>query len=149
MRGDSFTEDKIVTGAFREDIDDIMYGYGEQWGFPLTEQGMQEWVASVTHFWDADQGDDYPTNLDLVPYSDMPNAYKKIMRYFEGRIWGIVGDIKVNKINADGSRGEEFTLYFEDGKKGGYLEYLNLIHLYKTNRMGVRFPTIVDNRSWE
>ncbi len=61
----------VVTGAYREDEEDVLYGYP----FPYT---------SATHFWDADLGDNstfYPP-----PYNQLyENAYKKMQSYWTGR----------------------------------------------------------------
>lgn len=42
---DDYSSGKIVCGAFREDVTDILWGYGNAVN-PIT----QHWLASVTHF---------------------------------------------------------------------------------------------------
>lgn len=61
----------IVTGAYREDEEDVIYGYP----FPYT---------SATHFWDADLGDN--AGFNPPPHNKIyDNAYKKMLAYWSGR----------------------------------------------------------------
>ena len=50
----------IGTGAWREDIDDIVYGYKTSNIFP---PDVNDYTPSITHFWKADKGDDDRLNL--------------------------------------------------------------------------------------
>jgi hypothetical protein len=78
----------ITTGAWREDEEDPVYHYD-------IYNGLNYALVSITHFWDADQGD-FTENMfrlryqqpplppiidDIGPY---PNAYKKIRDYAYG-----------------------------------------------------------------
>lgn len=55
----------IVTGAYREDEEDVVYGYP----FPY---------VSATHFWDADLGDN--AGFNPPPHNRIyDNAYKKML----------------------------------------------------------------------
>jgi hypothetical protein len=61
----------VVTGAYREDEEDVVYGYP----FPY---------VSATHFWDADLGDN--AGFNPPPYNHIyENAYKKMQAYWSGR----------------------------------------------------------------
>ncbi len=97
-RGSDFVDGTICAGAYREDVQDIVYGYGEAWGIPLADPAAQEWIASVTHFWEADQGDNALTNLDLVPNLQIPNAYQKILRYFNDMWVGINSRVEARTV---------------------------------------------------
>lgn len=75
----------VVTGAWREDVDDPVWNVGSEFG------GLGcGFVSSATHFWDADAGDESTMNLandlDRCPYGngEIPNAYQKALRYYYG-----------------------------------------------------------------
>ncbi|MGH2569378.1 MAG: hypothetical protein ACRDGA_13655, partial [Bacteroidota bacterium] len=73
----------IVIGAFREDRDDPVWGYGWQ-GNPFGWQKPRE-TSSVTHFWDADHGNQYCTHFCFDPVLNCyPNAYEKALKYIYG-----------------------------------------------------------------
>ncbi|MBK8945433.1 MAG: T9SS type A sorting domain-containing protein [Ignavibacteriae bacterium] len=96
--GTPWTDGKIVAGAFREDEEDVIYHIGESIG----DVSRYAW-ASVSHFWNADDGPNALTNLSFLAGSDpKPNAYQKIMTYatsgngiyimvlcrLPGKVWG-------------------------------------------------------------
>ncbi len=62
----------VSLGAWREDMEDPVYGYS--FGY--------KWTPTCTHFWDADAGDDATTTLPLTPGA--PNAYTKARIYLFG-----------------------------------------------------------------
>lgn len=80
----------VMTGEIREDLQDVIYGYGpesDHW-FPTTLSGI--WTsaptATVTHFWKADYGEDYQTPNLYWPkwWITYPNAYTKARKYLYG-----------------------------------------------------------------
>ena len=77
--GVPWSDGKVVAGAFREDEEDVVYKYGSD---ALTYPTRIAW-SSVTHFWQADYGDNALTNIDWGG-TDIPNAYQKIMLYANG-----------------------------------------------------------------
>jgi hypothetical protein len=68
----------IVIGAFREDEEDIVYGYG----------GVGNINVSNTHFWKADDGDNvlttFPSIISII--GSFPNAFVKTKKYIVWRI---------------------------------------------------------------
>ncbi len=70
-----FIEGKIVTGAYREDVEDVVYGNG----YPNT---------SSTHFWNPDDGDG--SHFCNIINQCFPNAYEKALKYINGG-WEVVG----------------------------------------------------------
>ena len=77
----------ITTGAWREDEEDVVYNYDVYQGIP----GVNYALVSITHFWDADDGD-LTQNMFPIKVNDMltvtigpyPNAYEKLLKYAEG-----------------------------------------------------------------
>ena len=138
-RGSDFVDGTICTGAYREDVQDIVYGYGEAWGIPAADQTAQEWLASVTHFWEADQGDDAPTNLDWVPNLQIPNAYQKILRYFNDMWIGINSRVEARTV-----QGEQVRLYTVAGNEGANMHYNSIIELFKSGKMYVPFAIVLN-----
>jgi len=74
----------LTTGAWREDVEDPVFGY------KLHNLLNNYSLVSISHFWDADQGD-LNTNLFRVnpigiPFNIGPyeNSYDKLMRYVNG-----------------------------------------------------------------
>ncbi|MCP5063961.1 MAG: T9SS type A sorting domain-containing protein [Ignavibacteriae bacterium] len=102
-----WTSEKIVAGAYREDLEEIVYNYDLS---VLTE--------TITHFWDADQGD---LSTITAMGEDIENAYQKARVY----IYGVDGwgneRIFINK-NLLG------FMY------GWFLSYDSLFDLYKTGK---------------
>ena len=66
----------VVIGAFREDEEDIVYGYSGPGGA----------YVSFTHFWKADDGDSihtfFPSPFDMI--GSFPNAFEKAKKYIYG-----------------------------------------------------------------
>ncbi|GIK60854.1 MAG: hypothetical protein DAHOPDDO_02519 [Ignavibacteriaceae bacterium] len=77
--GNPWIEGKIVAGAFREDEEDVMYGYGDGIG----DLSRMAW-ASITHFWNADYGDEYLSHLNAPFDGYYPNALMKLRKYVSG-----------------------------------------------------------------
>lgn len=77
--GYPWIEGKIVAGAFREDEEDVMYGYGDGIG----DITRYIWSA-VTHFWNADGGDEYLSYLTAPVAGSYPNALMKLRKYANG-----------------------------------------------------------------
>jgi|GEM_PF-2450880 len=91
--GNPWIDGKVVSGAFREDEEDVIYGYGDGIG-DLTRL----FWSSVTHFWDADAGDDNDSWLAAPTNGHYPNAFVKLRKYAYGgweisnyitTIWGL------------------------------------------------------------
>lgn len=138
-RGSDFIDGTICAGAYREDVQDIVYGYGEAWGIPAIDQTAQEWLASVTHFWEADQGDNALTNLDWVPHLQIPNAYQKIMRYYSDMWIGINSRVEARTV-----QGEQVRLYNVAGYEGANMHYNSLIELFKYGTMYVPYAIVLN-----
>jgi len=73
--GPKWSNGTITAGAWLEDDEDIVYGYG----YPL------DWTVSVSHFWDSDDGDfsfnTFELERDLGTIGPYRNAYDKICSY--------------------------------------------------------------------
>ena len=138
-RGSDFVDGTICAGAYREDVQDIVYGYGEAWGIPAIDQTAQEWLASVTHFWEADQGDNAPTNLDWVPNLQIPNAYQKILRYFNDMWIGINSRVEARTV-----QGEQVRLYTVAGNEGANMHYNSIIELFKSGKIYVPYAIVLN-----
>lgn len=136
-RGSDYIDGTICAGAYREDVQDIVYGYGEAWGIPIADQTAQEWYASVTHFWEADQGDYALTNLDLTPNMQIPNAYMKMMRYYNSMWIGIN-----QRVEATTVKGDNVLVFRLSGTSGGNFYYDNLINFYKTGKVYNNFAIL-------
>jgi len=82
----------VTTGAWREDEEDVVFGY-DQSPFPPIQNYA---LVSITHFWDADDGDLTknmfrltvenpwpipPVNIDIGPYE---NAFDKFKKFADG-----------------------------------------------------------------
>ena len=82
--GHPWVDGKIVAGAFREDEEDVVYGYGDFAG-----DASRYALASITHFWRSDEGDNNPSYINFLPDSPeylqysgyFPNAYQKMYVY--------------------------------------------------------------------
>ncbi len=124
---------KVVIGAWREDIDDPVWNVGGiECGF----------VASSTHFWDADAGDESGLNIygdwDQCPWeNEIPNAYHKALRYYYGGWYlgyNVSPWLRVQKPNGDWLR---LIPLVPPGPV--YLYYKNLANVYNTKRMHTTF----------
>lgn len=96
----------ITTGAWREDEEDVVYGYskispptltgiaGSLYYFTVVFGGLTpDAFVSSTHFWYADDGDNIATTmraavrylgLDHVVSFTIPNAWQKMAKYANG-----------------------------------------------------------------
>ncbi|MDP4175035.1 MAG: T9SS type A sorting domain-containing protein [Bacteroidota bacterium] len=135
-RGNDFDDGKIVAGAFREDVYDLVYNFPDAWGVSLFKEGLREAYASCTHFWEADQGDDAPTNLDFTPALGLPNAYQKIMAYCNGIYIGHACGFQATTLQ--GITGKIYSV--ENAPVN--MTYYGLIDLYKTGRVFVKIANI-------
>ncbi len=77
----------IVIGAWREDVEDILYMYGDTdlilLGWSTGVSIYDGFVPSITHFWNADHGDTYPFTF---LWADYENAKVKAFKYTLGDI---------------------------------------------------------------
>lgn len=75
----------VLTGAFREDLEDVVWGYGPASSFPITWLFVSSPTATPTHFWVADNGEDYKTPNVGWPWGGThPNAYQKALKFING-----------------------------------------------------------------
>lgn len=63
----------VGIGAWREDLEDIVWGYGD---------GFQGWDPSSTHFWDGDSGDE--DKMPIIFSADAFNSWQKARIYLFG-----------------------------------------------------------------
>jgi len=69
----------LTAGSWREDEEDIVYGYNH---FIIGDQGS---LILISHFWDADEGDNSENRFDVSwsfftgRIGTYPNAYSKIV----------------------------------------------------------------------
>ena len=99
----------IGVGAWREDLEDPIWGYGGP---------FNGWTPTSTHFWDPDAGDDNPTPIPLSP--DAPNAYYKARVYLFGG-----HNIFIQQNTIDPYVGHIF---------GRFYSYNSLVDFYRTGR---------------
>ena len=145
----------ITTGAYREDEEDVVYGYSKSSAPTITGTTgiLSDLIAglggitpdpfvSITHFWSADQGDVLSTTMRIGVLKvfhnagtlTVPSAYQKFIKLATpNRSWVLR--------YSDGAGGHQFTF----NKAGGgtvtfdwnfYLgiEYNSLIEMFKTGR---------------
>lgn len=112
----------IVTGAWREDEEDPIYGYDNSW-----PPGV-----SGSHFWKADGGDESDVTLRWIAFGTpdqitVPSAYKKIRRYgYPGTYgaWTII--VRFDQSHVNGLPCGTGTIL------GVGIEYDDLINFFKT-----------------
>lgn len=104
----------IVTGAYREDLEDPVYGYAGWNVFGLTDPIL----VTMTHFWNADLGDNHMWNF---LGSDWENNYQKSKAYLyaDHRIF-------IYKVSYAADYGQVIL--------GRFIKYVNLFHLYNTGQ---------------
>ncbi len=90
----------VAIGSWREDLFDPVWYYGA-W--------FNGWTASCTHFWQADNGDDF--QMYVTGTGNVPNAWKKARMYFFGR-----DEYNSYKFEHEGN-------YELNWKKDGYWQY--------------------------
>ena len=117
----------IGVAAMREDLEDPIWGFG----------GLFDgWTPSVTHFWDADNGDNVTTPIPASP--DAYNAFYKAKVYLFG---GHNVFLQVPETNWD-----------LGGPILGYIfSYDSVIELYKTGRCYIEGYVDIagDSHTWE
>ena len=150
----------ITTGAYREDEDDVVYGYsksnpptltgitGSVYDFITIFGGLRpDGFVSSTHFWYADDSDNINTTMRaavtiswLPPFPlvnatsfTIPNAYQKIIKYKDGN-WGVFVDDMWLFIDGDSDAYLSNTI----GQTFQTFYYTNLIDLYKTGIVQIR-----------
>lgn len=145
----------VTTGAWREDEEDIVYGYsrtnaptitgvvGDVYGIIERFGGLKpDGFVSSTHFWDADLGDNTSTDIhaaiqvvNCVNFTfTVPNAYQKIQKLaFPFRTYVLrYYDGSTNhdsQFDKAGGGSIEILWYDQIG-----FEYNSLVDLYKTGR---------------
>ncbi|KAB2849256.1 MAG: hypothetical protein F9K42_07635, partial [Ignavibacterium sp.] len=132
----------ISTGAWREDIEDPIFSYDF-----LVLQGVNIALVSITHFWDADDGDleknRFPIILPFPPYPSVniglyENAYDKLLRYSNGDwvLWYPDLVWCINKVN-----GHQLVIIpniiTPPQKSGISLKYFSLIEFYKNPELNL------------
>jgi hypothetical protein len=130
----------LSTGAWREDEEDVVWWYGQLLpGAPWPFNTFRPYY-SITHFWDADQGDAidnyfrvyvWPVATDIGPF---PNAYAKLQRYaYPNRNWIMKyydgGAGHVSTFDLAGGGQITYTWYSYLG-----FEYNTLSDMYTTGR---------------
>ncbi|GAA3941520.1 T9SS type A sorting domain-containing protein [Hymenobacter algoricola] len=103
---------QIAIGAWREDMEDIVYHY---------DLGQGGFTPSITHFWKADYGDNYesaPLNIGYT--SKAPNAWEKARVYL---------------FSQDHNGAHDITIPFYNGYsyKNYLITYTSLPEFYKGN----------------
>jgi hypothetical protein len=104
----------IGVGAWREDVDDLVYGY---------TLSANTSTPSITHFWDADNADENHESMDLNIYgtSGAPNAWEKARVYLFCQDRNGLHDLTI-----------PFALYGGPTRKC-IITYTSLPELYKGN----------------
>ncbi|MDI6766107.1 MAG: T9SS type A sorting domain-containing protein [Bacteroidota bacterium] len=119
--GPYFQSELISVGARREDCEDIVYGYDNE---------IIKYCPTLTHFWDADAGDN-STFYYLL--QNNPNSYQKVLKYIlpgkygrwdSRKIWTSPGSWDPRNPNAWPCGGNPMF--------GVVIQYDNLIDFYKT-----------------
>ena len=127
----------ITTGAWREDEEDVVYGYELTHNPPII-------LSSISHFWDADSGDlaQNTFQIPIPPYSIGPyeNAYQKLRSFVDGGwvLW-FPYSIEVTRV----SNGHRIDLRLLTDPPpfdlfGVPLAYSSLTNLFLTSRMTFR-----------
>jgi hypothetical protein len=131
----------ITTGAWREDDEDVVYHYD-------ILPGMNYALTSISHFWDADQGD-FETNMfrlvverpplppvstDIGPY---PNAFGKMTKFAHGG-WVFWYPRAIICQNTANNHYLIITPLVATAGFGIPLEYTDLAAFYVNHRLKVR-----------
>jgi len=132
----------ITTGAWREDEEDPIFYYDF-----IVIQSINIVLVSITHFWDADDGDLnenlFPIILPVPPYPSInigpyENAYDKFSRYVEGDwvLWFPDSMFCTNKAN-----GHQLLIIPEivvpPQKAGIPVKYFSITEFYKNREMNL------------
>ena len=151
-----WSEGKIQTGAWREDIEDVVYKFSMN--NPPTMTGFagaigdafssiikdlnnnNEFYSSVTHFWDADNGDLLDSDLrqtTLLGTTQMtvPNAYQKMIKYaYPYKGWELIRDLpQQQSITFIQTNGQPIT--FTTTRLG--FKYNTLTEMYTTGKANI------------
>jgi hypothetical protein len=140
--GDSAWQKGYITaGAWREDEEDVVYRYD-------VLPGLVYPLSSITHFWDADQGDYTgnifrlmvdnppwpPVETDIGPFS---NAFDKLMHSAHGG-WVLWYPRAIICQNTSNSHYIVITPFITSGGFGIPLEYDGLTSFYASMKLKVR-----------
>jgi len=104
----------VVTGAYREDHEDPVYGYG---GFDLFG-AIDPIFVTMTHFWNADHGDNFKWNY---LGSDWENHYQKARAY-------LYGDHSIFIFK------KSWAVDYQQVILGRFIRYVDLFHFYNTGK---------------
>lgn len=130
--GSPWENGTLTSGSWREDEEDVVYGYYQ---LVPSDPGA---LISISHFWDADQGDNSENRFDVSwwfftgrigPY---PNAYNKIMNLTYGGYilyFNIYPYIRVQKVNG------QWLRLIPGTPNNVALSYYSLIDLFKNKRL--------------
>jgi len=130
----------ITTGAWREDEEDPIFNYDF-----VVIQGINIALVSITHFWDADNGDLndnlFPIVLPVPPYPSYnigpyENAYYKLLKYKDGGwvLW--FPDIITCTNTANGNRLIVTPEFVQPPDRFGIsLEYTSLTSFYNNSKL--------------
>jgi hypothetical protein len=110
-----WTTGMITVGAFAEDCEDVVYNHDD------VRMRMN------SHFWDADQGDDFGGTFCIPTCSSYPNAFQKVRRYVLPGTFGHWDVVKIYQFETTGWPCGPPTDYM-----GVIVQYDNLIEFYKT-----------------
>ncbi len=143
FRGDyAWQKPFITTGAWREDEEDPIFNYDF-----IVISGVNIALVSITHFWDADNGDlnnnMFPIVLPVPPYPSYnigpyENAYNKILKYKDGD-WVLWFPDIISCINtANGNRLLITPIPVIPPEKFGIsLEYNQITEFYNNSKMNL------------
>lgn len=145
-----FQRRHITTGAYREDEEDIVYGFDS---YLLPGWQIDDWLVSITHFWDADNGD-VPMNYIVAtvtpgipkPLGTFHNAYQKIIKYAQPyKSWEIKFKLKPGDSSFRLSTGDLITIRHCGGVG---IKYNTLIELYTTGKAWITGYFGCPNTDW-
>ena len=149
----AFQRRYITTGAYREDEEDLVYGYD---GYLLSGLGLDfdDWIVSITHFWDADDGDNavnsfYATTPPWHTHTNLgvfPNSYTKLKKFSNpNKSWEI--KFKMTPGSAE-FRLASGTLIYIPHCGGVGIKYNSLVELYKTGKAWITGYYHCPNADW-
>jgi hypothetical protein len=128
----------LTTGAWREDDEDLIFGYNNYDGIPNYA------LNSITHFWYADDGDMTKNYFRVRPVSYLPafdigpyeNAYDKFKRFVDGG-WIINYPREMNAQNP--SNGHQLVLVplMLPTQGGITVSYNSLTDFFRTRRLNL------------
>ena len=116
----------IIAGAYTEDYYDPIYDYS------LLKYGGAEPVLS--HFWNADMGNEYKSSFQYYPFGVYDNSYLKALKYTLGADYNMIDNT-------------------ENLTNGSYLAYKasipNIIEFYKTGDANIKGYYILQNDNYK